>query len=177
MRDSIHIRLLEETREAKPRIRASSTSLFCNVGAGDGLVHNLEPNTDCDKPPDSASSEPIASTSEKLTQIISIVTIRGGKVHESRHHSLPSLQLWCFLFIRMGKDVIQFLTKLRSSQARRLSQSLWAKELSPLAAVRHDKNSPVITAQEKTQSDVKCEITPRSSRCACLCAHLLCLHH
>ena len=128
-------------------------------------------------PPDLASSEPNASTSEILTQIISSVTIRGGKVHDSHHRSFPSMQLWCFSFIRMWKDVIRFLTKLRSSQARRLSQSLWAKDFSPLAAVRHDKSSPVIIAQEKTQSDVKCEVTPRSSRCAGLCAHLLCLHH
>ena len=79
--------------------------------------------------PDSPSSEPTTNETDSddfdyqepcCEGYVSLITAA----------SFPLSQPWFFLFIRWRKEAIRLLTKPRNTQARRQSQSRWAKEFS-----------------------------------------------
>ena len=117
----------------------------CNVGAGDWLVQDFEPNTDSCfvNKPDSASSESNASISESHHRShFSVVATVDLLVHQMAKRSHP-----------FADEASKFIGA--SSNLEPVGKRVLA-----LAAVRHDRSSPLIIAQEKTQSDVKGHVNP-----------------
>ena len=71
-----------------------------------------------------------------------------------------SLPLWFRLLSRWRREAVRLLTKPRKTQARRQSHSGSGRRVFALAAARHAKSSPLISAQDQTQSDVKDQENP-----------------
>ena len=72
--------------------RAKKHIDICNVGAGDWLVRNFEPNADCGSVNCQTQHRTnLMQQPAQVTRIISIITSRGGKVPESYHHSSVSV--------------------------------------------------------------------------------------
>ena len=73
---------------------------------------------------------------------------------------VQSLPHWVRLLTRWRRKTVILLTKSRSSTARHQNQFQKEERAVALAAVRHQKSSLLISAQEKTQSEVKSQVNP-----------------
>ena len=205
----LFFRLLQEQQEATPQIRAKSTSTIVLLESKIGSCTISNPNTDCVQfceLPDSASSEPYASTSESDSEdlvfgaltdwsdqrdlwfqtkssvttqswsqrpnqplaesigrstdnirgIKQIITLRGGRVLESFHHRpfsvvaalLPRAQ-------QMAKRSRTFTDEASKYTGVSPKSNPEGKRVLALASAQHQKSSPLISVQEKTQADLQ----------------------
>ena len=103
----------------------------------------------------------LVGTLTKFMGITTIITLRGGRVPESFHRSQFSVvAAWVPPAQQMAKRSRPF-TDEPSKHTGALRQSKpEGKRVLALPSVRHQKSSPVISAQEKTQSGVKDEENP-----------------
>ena len=90
-----------------------------------------------------------------------IITVRGGRVHESHHRSHFSIVATLVPPVYQTATKNNPFTDEASKFADASSESKpEGKRVLALSAVRHQKNSPLIRAQEKTRSDVKGQVNP-----------------